>query len=258
MLLNMFYGPIANAAAGIATQVQGAVMSLAGNLVTATRPQIVKLYASQEYTTLFSILVNAIKLSFILLSICTIPLLTETGYVLKLWLKTVPDNTIAFCRLTLLFNLFANMSSFIVTAIHSTGRLKRMSLINSTLYLSVLPVTWVLFKNVDLIWVPYLYNVVAVFFGMLSNAWTVHLYFKEFSFAKFVCRSLLPCILLFALVLSVSLIVTQVIEEGFLRLVINVLLSALLMIVIGFYALISSDDRKKIINLIRLKLCRVA
>lgn len=258
MLLNMFYGSIANAAAGIATQVQGAVMSLAGNLVTATRPQIVKLYASQEYTTLFSILVNAIKLSFILLSICTIPLLTETGYVLKLWLKTVPDNTIAFCRLTLLFNLFANMSSFIVTAIHSTGRLKRMSLINSTLYLSVLPVTWVLFKNMDLIWGPYLYNVVAVFFGMLSNAWTVHLYFKEFSFAKFVSRSLLPCILLFALVLSVSLIVTQVIEEGFLRLVINVLSSALLLIVIGFYALISSDDRKKIINLIRVKLCRVA
>ena len=122
----------------------------------------------------------------------------------------------------------------------------------------MLPVTWVSFKNVDLIWVPYLYNVVAVFFGMLSNAWTVHLYFKEFNFMKFVCRNLLPCILLFAFVLINSLLVTQIIEEGFLRLVINVMLSALLLIVIGFYALISSDDRKKIINLIRVKLCRVA
>ena len=258
ILLNMFYGPVANAAAGIATQVQGAIMSFAGNLVTAARPQVVKLYASGEHDMMFSILKNAIKLSFILLSICTIPLLTETEYVLKLWLRNVPDHTVAFCRLTLLFNLFANMSSFLVTAIHSTGRLKRMSLINSSLYISVIPVTYILFKNIDVIWIPYLYNAVAVFFGMLSNAWTINLYFKEFDFMEFICKSVFPCLLLFAFVLSVSVLITRTVDEGLIRLLLNVLSSSLLLISIGFMTLISKDDRKKIINFIHVKLCRKA
>lgn len=255
MLLNMFYGPLANAAAGVATQVQGAVMSLAGNLVTAARPQIVKSYALGEYRAMFKLMLNSIKLSFVLLSICTIPLLVETDFVLTLWLKSVPDNTIPFCRLTLLFNLFANTSLLLAAVIHSTGKIKRISLINGSLYVSVIPITYILFKWVDIIWIPYLFNTGAVFLGMLSNAWTLHLYIPEFSFRKFVLKDLFSCISVFVFVLIISLIITHFIEAGWLRLIINIIVSSILLVIVGFYFLISSSDRMAIINLIRNKLC---
>ena len=45
VLLNMFFGPIVNAARGIAVQVQMAVFQFCGNFQTALNPQITKTYA---------------------------------------------------------------------------------------------------------------------------------------------------------------------------------------------------------------------
>lgn len=256
ILLNMFFGPIANAAAGIATQVQGAVMSFAGNIVTAVRPQLVKYYATEEYRPMFELLSNSIKLSFILLSILTIPIITEINYILKLWLGNIPQNAAVFCAFTLLFNLFANTSLLFASIIHATGRVKRISLINGSLYLLVIPVTYVAFKNSDIIWLPYLFNVVAVFCGMLSNAWTIHLYIGDFDFKRFVIKDLLPCLLIFVIVFAVTSLVTAVMPVGFVRLLIVGLFSALLLITLGYYFLLSPDYRERLLNMIREKICQ--
>ena len=48
ILLNMFFGPIVNAAKGIAVQVQTAVMGFIQNFQTAVSPQITKSYANND------------------------------------------------------------------------------------------------------------------------------------------------------------------------------------------------------------------
>ncbi len=256
ILLNMFFGPIANAAAGIAAQVQGAVMSFAGNIVTAVRPQLVKYYATEEYHPMFELLSNSIKLSFILLSILTIPIITEINYILKLWLGNVPENAAVFCAFTLLFNLFANTSLLFASIIHATGRVKRISLINGTLYLLVVPITYVAFKNTEIIWLPYLFNVVAVFCGMLSNAWTIHLYIRNFNFKRFLVKDLLPCLLLFIVVLFTVSITSAFFSSGFLRLILTGLLSTILLVILGYYFLLPLDYRTRLINKIKEKICQ--
>ena len=52
VLLNIFVGPVLNAARGIADQVNAAICSFSGNFMTALNPQITKSYASdnREYT----------------------------------------------------------------------------------------------------------------------------------------------------------------------------------------------------------------
>ena len=256
ILLNMFFGPIANAAAGIASQVQGAVMSFAGNIVTAVRPQLVKYYATEEYHPMFELLSNSIKLSFILLSILTIPIITEINYILKLWLGNVPQNAAIFCAFTLLFNLFANTSLLFASIIHATGRVKRISLINGSLYLLVIPVTYIAFRNSNIIWLPYLFNVIAVFCGMLSNAWTIHLYIDEFNFKRFIIRDLLPCIAVFISVFAVVSIIPSIITSGFLRLMLTGVLSSILLIALGYQFLLSPDYRTRLLNFIKNKICK--
>lgn len=49
MLLNIYFGPVLNAANGIATQVQGAAMSFAANVMAAFKPQIIKSYAFNDF-----------------------------------------------------------------------------------------------------------------------------------------------------------------------------------------------------------------
>lgn len=255
LLLNMFFGPIANAAAGIATQVQGAVMSFAGNIVTAVRPQLVKYYATEEYQPMFDLLSNSIKLSFILLSILTIPIITEINYILRLWLGNVPQNASIFCAFTLLFNLFANTSVLLASIIHATGRVKRISLINGSLYLLVIPVSYIAFRNSDIIWLPYLFNVIAVFCGMLSNAWTIHLYIQDFNFKRFILKDLLSCLSAFILVFALVSFISSLISPGFLRLMLTGVLSSILLIALAYQFLLSPDYRARLLNSIRNKVC---
>lgn len=49
VLLNIFFGPLVNAARAISVSVNSAVRSFASNFQTAINPQIVKDYASQDY-----------------------------------------------------------------------------------------------------------------------------------------------------------------------------------------------------------------
>ena len=49
MLLNVFFGPVVNAARAVATQVQGAIQMFITNFQMALNPQIVKTYAQGEF-----------------------------------------------------------------------------------------------------------------------------------------------------------------------------------------------------------------
>lgn len=256
MLLNMFFGPALNAASSIATQVQSAVMSFANNILTASRPQIVKQYAMGNNDAMISLIRNTLRLNFLLLMFITIPLLLEMDFVLNVWLGQVPGFAASFCSLTLLFNCFASMSSVLITGIHATGRIKRPSIINGSLYLSVIPVTYILFKIGAAPWTSYLFNVVAVFIGMLSNAVTIRMYIRQFSLRRFVVDDLCRCLLIFGLIYALVLGLHCLVPEGWLRLLMTCMLSTLLLLASGFLFIIPISLRNKIVTSLKEKLCR--
>lgn len=204
MLLNMFFGPIVNAASGIATQVQNAVMSFAGNILSAFRPQIVKSYATGDYNRTTYLVINAAKICFVLLLLISLPLMVEMPYILSIWLKEVPEYSVIFCRLTLTFNFLANMSSVVISAIHATGKIKRPSLINGTLYILVIPISYIFYKLDFAPWVSYAINVFMVMLGLLSNVYTLKLHMVGFGFYNFIKKVILPC----SVVLGTSCITT--------------------------------------------------
>lgn len=181
MLLNIFFGTVLNAASGIATQVQGAVMSFANNVLVAFRPQIIKSYAAGEYDRMISYINKAAGYTTLLLLLFTIPLIAEAEFVLTVWLGEWPAYTAILVRCVLIFNLFANLSSVVICGIHATGNIKRPSLINGTLYLSVIPIAYIAYCFGMPPQSAFIYNIVAVICGMVSNVWTLHLYVKSFS-----------------------------------------------------------------------------
>ena len=56
LILNVFFGPVVNAARGIAIQVQGVLGQFVSNFQTAINPQITKTYASKDYERMHSLL----------------------------------------------------------------------------------------------------------------------------------------------------------------------------------------------------------
>lgn len=217
MLLNIFFGTVLNAANGVANQVQAAVMSFSGNVLTAVRPQIVKNYATGNISYMVMLINNTAKFTFLLLWGISLPLLLETHFVLKLWLKTVPDYTVIFCQLTLVFNFFANWSSVVVTGLHAIGKIKRPSLINGSLYLLVIPVSYIIFKYGGKPDIPFWCNVFFVFVGCALNVWALKIYLPQFSVRDFATNVFGVCSIITFLSIIPPFIVQKILEESIWR-----------------------------------------
>lgn len=254
MLLNLFFGPTMNAAASIASRVQGIILGFAKNITTAVRPQIVKYYAQQKYEEMAHLMHNSVRINFFILCFLSVPFIAEMHYVFHLWLGIVPDYAIIFCTFTLLFNFFSNLSHIIVIGIHATGKIFRPSFINGTLYLLVVPVSYVGFRLGMDSWTSYAFNVLAVFIGMLSNAYTLNMYVKQFKVKDFVIKDLIPCMLTFILAFAACMLTVKTMEESFVRLILTTLLSSILLVIMGIAFILPKTFTQGVYTKIKSKL----
>ena len=85
---------------------------------------------------------NSAKYSFCLLWLFILPLLLETEYVLTLWLKTVPEHTILFTKITLVVLLVDAWRSPFITGMHATGKIKIPNVVCGTLLILTLPISY--------------------------------------------------------------------------------------------------------------------
>ena len=146
LLLNSFFGPIVNAARGIAVQVQSAIFSFCSSFQSAAKPQITKSYAEGDFTYLHKLVFNVSNYSFYLMFFISLPIIAETPFILKLWLGEVPEYTVPFVRLTLLVNMLESLKMPLNTSIHATGNIKKFQLLEGTVMLMILPLSFMCLK----------------------------------------------------------------------------------------------------------------
>ena len=124
LLFNNFVGLVANTALGFANQVNAAVGSFVGSFTTAFNPQIVKLYATGEYSAMHLLMDRAAKISFTLCYVMALPLIINMDFVLNLWLVDVPPLTADFCRLILISSVIDATTVVLNTSITASGKIK--------------------------------------------------------------------------------------------------------------------------------------
>ena len=146
ILLNLFFGPVANAARGISVQVQTAARMFFTGFQTAINPQIHKSYAQRSYDRMHSLVFMSSRFSFYLMLLVTIPLCLHTYYILELWLGEVPEYTVGFVRIMLIVGLIHTLQNPTMTALHSTGNIKKVQIVESSLLLSVVPIAYIFLK----------------------------------------------------------------------------------------------------------------
>ncbi len=146
VLLNIFFGPVVNAARGIAYQVRGAVQQFVGNFQMAMNPQIIKLYASDNMKQMHQLIFRGAKYSFFLLFIMSLPIFLETEIILRLWLKTVPEYTVIFTRLIIVNILIDSISGPLMTAAQASGRIKLYQSVVGGLLILNLPLSYLFLK----------------------------------------------------------------------------------------------------------------
>lgn len=146
ILLNIFFGPVINAARGIAFQVNSALSSFMTNFYMAVRPSITKAYSANDLKYFMQLILQSSKFSYYLLFILSISLLIETEYILHLWLGDVPEYANIFTKLFIINILIESINNQLVAGLQASGKIKAYQLIVSTMQLLVLPISFVFLK----------------------------------------------------------------------------------------------------------------
>lgn len=146
ILLNLFFGPIVNAANAIALTVQGVFLSFSTNITAAIRPVIIKSYAQNKIDYFYTLIRESARLSCFISCIITVSVIVHADLILGLWLGNVPEYSVNFVILCLVLNCFSSYSSIIYIGIHACGSVKRSGIFRAILNMSVMLVAYIVFS----------------------------------------------------------------------------------------------------------------
>lgn len=253
ILLNMFFGPVINAARAISNQVSNGVSAFSNSFFNAVRPQIIKNYAKKDFERMNFLMVQSAKGAFFLLFLFALPLLLETRYILCLWLKTPPSEAIVFSQLVLIEVLIETVSMPIITAANATGKIRLYQSVVGGILLLCAPLSYLFLK----LGMPY-------YFVMISSIITIVLAsiarlllttrIMKFNPIKYL-RNVIPSILSVAgISFLISCIMRNFLPYGFVRLVAVTITSSVCIVCFGLFWGVSKEVRHRIIEILKNKL----
>lgn len=251
ILVNMYFGVALNAARGIATQVDAAVMQFVNNFSMAVNPQITKSYATGDMSRMNYLICKGARFSFFLLFVFSLPVLFETNYILTIWLKTVPDYTVIFVRLAFVGSMITCLGTTGYTACMATGRIRNYVLWITLSGSMVFFITWLAYYLGAPVEVTYwIYIIVNTIVQVIRLLLMKHM--LNFSPALWVKEVLLRISLptIIAVIPPICFILTQ--QESFVRFVITSIICVISSGLSIFYFGLTRSERQlissKIIN----------
>lgn len=147
VIFNIFLGTIANAAYGVANQINGALSHFSSTFQRAINPQLMKSEGMGNRARLQRISIISSKFSALALCLISIPLIILMDDVLKIWLKdNIPASTLELSRCILVLSIVYQFSTGLMSAIQATGRIKYYQITMGLLILSNIPIAYILLK----------------------------------------------------------------------------------------------------------------
>lgn len=171
ILLNLFFGPVVNAAYGLSLMVQGIIGSFISNVQVAVNPQIVKNFSNGNSVKFLALIYKSAKFSFFGMLLIVLPVLLQTEFLLYLWLKEIPNYTIEFIQLALIYSLIETIANPLMSAAQASGKIKWYQIIIGSFIFLTLPIIWFVFKTYS--------NPIYVFWVLIVNSF-IALFFRVF------------------------------------------------------------------------------
>lgn len=250
IVLNMFFGTVLNAAQGIANQISGQLMTFSNTMLKALNPIIAKSEGSGNRNLMLEASITGCKFSYLLLALFAIPFIFETPYILKLWLKNVPDWAIVFSQLQLVRSLIEQLTVMLGVAISAQGDIKKYTITKSFLNLSPIVLTYLFFK---FNYPPYsLYVIWIIAGGILGGMLSLYFTVKQCGLDQkvFFNRVIAPCLGVTTFMVLLGLIPSILIKTDVFRFF-SVLISTTIAFILAlWFVYLNLEEKKQIHHLL--------
>lgn len=255
LLLNAFCGPAANAARGIAVQVENVVKQFANNVQVAINPQILKSYSLNEMDRMYSLIMASSRYCFFLLYFLCLPIMLEANFILHLWLGIVPEHTVNFIRLILVIALFDTFVNPMFTANLACGKLKLYHFPLSILMVAFMFVTYFAIKLTGIAESVYVSLLTVTFIGYIMKIYIIdrQVGLKPKVYIKNVLK---PVCLVVLISPILPFYIHSLLDEGWVRLLATGF-ACVVSVTAAIYVLgVSQAERKFVVTFVRNKLKR--
>lgn len=243
IIMNAFLGTTINAARGIATQVNGAVVSFSTNFFMAISPQITKQYAAGNISQSQRLVYDGARYSFLLLSLITIPVIVNLNYILKVWLEVVPEFTADFLIITLISSLIYSLTNSSSTAIQATGNIKLFQIGVSIIMMMELPAAYLILRSgYD---PPYalLPVVFTNSFALVFRFYVLKRLVPSYNYRRYYLDTVFKCFGLFIICFVPSYYFNKVLPDGFMGFAINLFCIILFTLLIFYLFGINKNEQ---------------
>ena len=247
LLLNIFFGPIVNAARAIAVQVESAITQFSSNFLMAVNPQITKFYAQKELSAMHTLIFRSSKLTFFLLLALSLPVMLETNAILELWLNTVPEYTVAFLRLLLFITLISATATPLMTAASATGNVKKYQSTIGGILLSIVPISYCSLKlgasPIAVYWVYLAVSIIAIIARLYIVRPMIQL-----SLFEYFRNVILRCAFVLLISCGFSYLVFKAIPDGIVFSLMVCLISSCVVIIVSFAIGLTRNEKSFVLE----------
>lgn len=253
IVTNIFFGVTANAARGVANQVEGIVKQFVTNFTTAINPQIMKSYAKGDMDYLYSLVCRGAKFSYLLMLLFVVPFMFETETLMQLWLKTYPPEAPIFLRLSLIGTMFDMLGNSTANAAWATGRVKKYYMYVATIGCLVFPFSWALFALGCPAYISYVVFMVIYFILMFVKVNIIKglISFNPMMFYKGVLGRIVPTTI-------VSFILPSIIyfnmEASLIRTLVVIAVSGLSTVASIYYIGMTKNEQQRVFHMLMKKI----
>ena len=212
ILINIYFGPLFNAARAVATQVYSSISSFSQNFMTAVRPQIIKSYAQNDLNYMYRLVFSSSKLSFYLLFVLCVPLIIAAHIILELWLKNVPDFAVLFTRLTLIDLLIQSIYSPIAYVSQAANKTREYQISITVCSVSIFVVTLVLYIIGWPVYITFIVSIVIDFLGLFVRLVVVKKT-NKFPIFNYLNDVLKPIVVVSAVTITIIWLVSIIVNQ---------------------------------------------
>lgn len=242
IFFNLFVGLVANAALGIANQINSGLLSFSSSIAQAYQPQVVKSYAAGDMSYFYKLIFAASKISFIMMFFIAVPVVVNIDYILKIWLGEYPSIAATFVKIIMVYYIFDTFQTPLMQAVHATGRIRTHQIMISCIKFMVIPLMFIELKYYG----SANYALVIWVVGNIVGAIARTIYMRkliELDVRQYTMDVVLKLAIIAAIILVTTSYVSNLFDNGFMSLIISSIYSAFLTVLLALFFLFNKSEK---------------
>ena len=250
LVLNYFFGPVINAARGIASQVGNAISSFSGSITTSFKPQLVQSYSMGDTLRSVRLMFLESRVCFMLMGILAAPVVINIDLILGIWLgsNNVPEYTSAFTTLTMVDCLISSLNAPCTHLTFASGKVKEFQIGSSIVHLALLPVALLCLMagmNATSVYV------ITIIFAVINQFVCIILCNKVVGFGlnNYLHQVIIPCFVFILLLPLFPFLISLIIKHSITSFLVSTLAVVIIGCFLGWFVVLSNSERDKLLTI---------